>query len=110
MRKATTAVTRPAGSSGTPNSRLMPTAAPTNSARSVAIAMTSACSHSSALARRPNRSRHSSGRLRPVASPALEVRYCTKTAIRLAITITHASSYPCPAPPAKLVAKFPGST
>ena len=49
---------RPAGSSGTPNSRLMPTAAPTNSARSVAIATTSACSHSSAGRLRDMRDAH----------------------------------------------------
>jgi hypothetical protein len=90
--------------------RLIPTAAPVNSARSVAIATISACSQSITLARRPNRSRHSSGRLRPVHRPALVVRYCTRMAIRLAITMTRTSSYPCSAPPAKLAAKFPGST
>ena len=37
-------------------------------------------------------SRHSSGRLRPVDSPAFEVRYWTRMAIRLAITMTHTSS------------------
>ena len=75
-----------------PKMRFRPTAAPTNSARSVAIATTSACNHSIMFARRPNLSRHSSGRLRPVESPALEVRYWTRMAMRLAITMTHTSS------------------
>ena len=43
---ATTAVIRPATNGGTPKSRLSAIAAPTNSARSVAIAIASACSHS----------------------------------------------------------------
>jgi hypothetical protein len=42
MPNATAAVIRPAGNNGTPKSRFNPTAAPTNSARSVAMAMTSA--------------------------------------------------------------------
>ena len=92
MMKAATPASTAASHSDRPNTRCRPSAAPTNSARSVAIATASACSHSSTLARRPNRSRHSSGRLRPVASPALEVRYCTRMAIRLAIMMTHASS------------------
>ena len=44
MAKATTAVIRPAANGGTPKSRLSAIAAPTNSARSVAIAIASACS------------------------------------------------------------------
>ena len=47
MANATTAVISPAASSGTPNSRFRPIAAPTNSARSVAMAISSACTHSS---------------------------------------------------------------
>ena len=43
---AATPVRRAAGKSGMPNSRLMPIAAPRNSAMSVAIAITSACTHS----------------------------------------------------------------
>ena len=38
-------VMNPAASRGTPKSRLRPSAAPTNSAMSVAIAMPSACNH-----------------------------------------------------------------
>ena len=45
-------VITPAHSSGTPNSRFRPSAAPTNSATSVDIAMISACSHITRLADR----------------------------------------------------------
>ena len=47
--KATTAVMTPLANSGTPNSRFRAIAAPMNSARSVAIAITSACTHRPAL-------------------------------------------------------------
>ena len=43
---AITPVIKPAGSSGTPNSRFKPSAAPRNSAMSVDIAIISACTHS----------------------------------------------------------------
>ena len=46
MPKATTAVMSPAVKGGTPKSRFRAIAAPTNSARSVAIAISSACPHS----------------------------------------------------------------
>ncbi len=52
MAKAMKPVITPAHSSGTPNSRFSPSAAPTNSATSVDIAMTSACSHMTRLAER----------------------------------------------------------
>ena len=94
---------------GTPNSRLSAIAAPTNSARSVAIAMISACTHRPQVTGRGNASRHSSGRLRPVATPTLADRYCTSIAIRFAAMITQTSRKPYFAPPAMLVAKLPGS-
>jgi hypothetical protein len=64
-------------------------AAPTNSARSVAIAISSAWIQSPMAAGRGNCSRHSSARLRPVATPTLADRYWISIAIRLAATITH---------------------
>ena len=91
MPNATTAVISPAGSSGTRKSRLSPSAAPTNSARSVAMAMSSACTHRPRDTARGRCSRHSSGRSRPVATPILADRYCTSMAIRLATTITQTS-------------------
>ena len=45
MANATSAVSGPAARSGTWNSRFRPSAAPTNSARSVAMAMSSAWTH-----------------------------------------------------------------
>ena len=62
---ATTAVIRPAVNGGTPNRRLSAIAAPTNSARSVAMAMISACTHRPQVTGRGSAARHSSGRLRP---------------------------------------------
>ena len=76
---------------GTPNSRLSAIAAPTNSARSVAIAMISAWTHNPQVTGRGSASRASSGRLRPVATPTLADRYCTSIAIRFAAMITHTS-------------------
>jgi hypothetical protein len=66
-------------------------AAPTNSARSVAMAIASAWSQSPIVTGRLKCSRHSSGRLRPVAMPVLADRYCTSIAIRFAATITQTS-------------------
>ena len=84
-------------------------AAPTNSARSVAIAMISACAHRPIVAGRGRWARHSSGRFRPVATPTLADRYCTSIAIRLAARMTQTSRKPYFAPPAMFVAKLPGS-
>ena len=58
---------------------------------SVDIAITSAWSHSARLAGRRKRSRHSSGRLRPVTIPSFAERYWTSIAIRLAASTTHSS-------------------
>ena len=74
-----------------PNSRCSPIAAPTNSARSVAIATISACTQRPKFTVRGKLSRQSSGRLRPEASPALADRYCTTIAMRFAMTMTQRS-------------------
>ena len=58
---AITPVISPAGSSGTPNSRFSPIAAPTNSARSVDIAMISAWTHMPQVNTRGKCSRTTSG-------------------------------------------------
>jgi hypothetical protein len=89
--KATTAVISPPMGSGTPNSRLSATAPPTISARSVAIATASACSHSPRVTGFGSCSRQLVARSRPVASPSLAVRLWMSIAIRLAATITHSS-------------------
>jgi hypothetical protein len=102
-------VIRPAANGGTPKSRLSAIAAPTNSARSVAIAMTSACTHRPQVTGRGKPARHSSGRLRPVTTPTLADRYWISIAIRFAPMITHTNRKPYLAPPAMLVAKLPGS-
>jgi hypothetical protein len=92
--KDTNAVMTAAGSSGMPKSRLSATAAPTNSARSVAIVTSSACTQSRPVTGRGQCSRHSCGRLRPVTMPSLADRYWTNIAMRLALTITHNNRYP----------------
>ena len=91
MPKVMTPVIRPAGSSGTPKSRLSPSAAPRNSAMSVAIAITSAWIHRAIEVHRGKCMRESSGRLWPVASPSLADRYWINMAIRLATSTTHSS-------------------
>ena len=85
---AATPVRIPATHSGRPNTSCRPSAAPTNSARSVAIATASACSHRNTTTRNGNRSRHTSGRLRPVAMPSLALSAWTSIAIRLATATT----------------------
>ena len=101
---------RPDGSSGMPNSRLSAIAAPTNSARSVAIAISSAWTHRPQVTGRGKCSRQSSGRFLPVAMPIFAERFWISMAIRLALKSTHNSMYPYLEPPAMLVAKLPGST
>ena len=73
------------------------------------MATASACSHSSTTTRDGSRSRHTSGRLRPVAMPSLALIDWTSMAIRFAASTTHSSVYPNWEPPAMLVAKLPGS-
>src|SRR5215208_4629808 len=107
---APTAVSRPAGKSGIPKSRFKASAAPMNSARSVAIAMTSAWTHSKNVTGRGKRARQTSGRFLPVAIPSLADIRWMRLAMRLETRITHNSRYPNCAPPEMFVAKFPGST
>ena len=73
------------------------------------MATASACSHRATTTRTLNRSRQTSGRLRPVAMPSLALIDWTSMAIRLAASTTHSSVYPNSEPPAMLVAKLPGS-
>ena len=77
--------------SGIPNTRYSPSAAPTNSARSVAIAMSSAWIHKKMTTGRGKRSRQTSGRLRPVAMPSLALIDWTSIAVRLAARTTQSS-------------------
>ena len=91
MANATAAVSKPAGKSGMPNRRLRPTAAPTNSARSVAIAIASAWSQRPQETGRGKLSRQSSGRFLPLATPVFAERYCTSMAMRFARTMTQTS-------------------
>ena len=86
--KAATPVRRAAGKSGMPKRRLSPIAAPVNSARSVAIAITSAWIQRRKLVRREKRSRHISGRFRPVAMPSFALIAWMSIAIRFAIRTT----------------------
>jgi hypothetical protein len=92
MANAIKPVIRPAGSSGTPNSRFKPRAAPRNSAMSVDIAITSACTHIPQVTARGNRSRTTSGRFRPVTIPSLADRNWISIAIRFASSTTQSSS------------------
>src|ERR671934_55066 len=109
MAKVTKPVRIAAGKRPMPSSRWKPRAAPRNSARSVAIAMTSACTHSPRDVRREKRSRQTSGRFRPVAMPSFAESIWISIAIRFDARITHASVKPNFEPPAMLVAKLPGS-
>ena len=74
-----------------PVSRWMPIAAPRNSARSVAIAITSACTQRKNDVRRENCSRQTSGRLRCVAIPSFADSVWISIASRFAATITQTS-------------------
>ena len=77
---------------GRPKSRLSATAPPMISARSVAIATSSACSQYSRLASgRCRRAPRSSGRLVPVTMPSLAERYWISQAITLPARTTHTS-------------------
>jgi hypothetical protein len=78
-----TAITAPQPS-GIPNRRLSPRAAPSTSARSVAIAITSAWIHSPKLTGRERLSRHTSARFRPVAIPSFADSVWTSMAMRFA--------------------------
>ena len=88
----TVPVMTPPQMSGTPNSRFSATAPPITSARSVAIATSSACSQ---YARRAHglrmRPPSTSGRLRPVTMPSFAERYWMSQAMTLPSTTTHTS-------------------
>ena len=75
----------------TPSRRLNPSAAPRNSARSVAIAIASACTQSSTEVRCENCWRQTSGRFRPVAIPSFADSVWITIAIRLEATTTQTS-------------------
>jgi hypothetical protein len=79
---------RPAEKSGTWKRRLRPRAAPRNSAMSVDIEITSACTHRPLLTHRGYCSRQSSGRLRPVTMPSFADRYWMSIAMRFAASTT----------------------
>ncbi len=85
---AATAITAP-HPSGIPKSRLRPRAAPSTSARSVAIAITSAWTQSPKLTRRERLSRQTSARLRPVAIPSFAESVWTSIAMRFAASTAH---------------------
>ena len=74
-----------------PKSRLSPSAAPTTSAMSVAIATSSAWIQSPIEVRRAKLSRQSSARFLPVAIPSFADWVWTTIAIRLAARITQSS-------------------
>ncbi len=88
MPKAMNPVITPATTSGTWNSRFSPSAAPRNSAMSVDIEMTSACTHIPQDSQRGKWSRKLSGRLRSVAMPSLAERYWISIAIKFAASTT----------------------
>ena len=73
------------------------------------MAIASAWSQSPTVLRWENCSRHTSGRLRPVAIPSFADSIWISIAIRFEATITHRSVKPNFEPPAMLVAKLPGS-
>ena len=91
MAKAAPPATSPAVVSGRPKRRWIPSAAPSTSARSVAIAIASAWSQSPSATGRGSSSRQSSGRLLPVAIPSFAESVCTSIAIRLAASTTQSS-------------------
>jgi hypothetical protein len=74
-----------------PKSRLRASAAPMNSARSVAMAMSSACNQRMRVRGLGKRSRQTSGRFLPVAIPSLADIDWMSMAIRLEQRITHRS-------------------
>src|SRR5664280_1701226 len=111
--RVTTPTIRPPSHNGVWNNRVRPSAPPMTSARSVAIAMTYACS---AYATRQTPwwdTRCSDTRVasdRPVTRPSRADRYWTTTAMTLAATSTQTSAYPYVLPALRLAATLPGST
>ena len=74
-----------------PKSRWKPSAAPTNSARSQAIATASACSQRKMRTGSEKRSALISARLSPVAIPSLALIVWISIAIRFEARMTHSS-------------------
>ena len=74
-----------------PKSRWKPSAAPTNSARSHAIATASACSQRKMRTGSENRSALSSARLSPVAMPSFALIVWISIAIRFETRMTQSS-------------------
>ena len=87
----TTPIMHPPRNSGRPNSRLRAMAPPITSAKSVAMAMTSACIKNMNRPPSPMRSPRISGRLLPVTMPSLADWYWISTLMQLAITSTQTS-------------------
>ena len=89
--KVMMAVRMPPHSNGMWNRSWKPTAAPRNSARSVAMATISVIAHMPQTTGVENCSRHISARLRPVATPSLADSDWMSIAIRLLATTTQMS-------------------
>ena len=83
---------RPATKSGNEKRIARPSAAPVNSARSVAIAIASAWIQRKYDTRREKRSRQTSARFLPVAMPNFADSDWTIIAIRFAASTTHRSA------------------
>ncbi len=90
----TAPMTQPPTNSGRPNSSFSAIAPPITSARSVAMAITSACMKNMYRPASPKRSPRISGRLRPVTMPSLADWYWMSTLMQFASTSTHTSRYP----------------
>ena len=89
---ATTAVMSPDRKSGNEKRIARPSAAPVNSARSVAIAIASAWIQRKYVIRGEKRSRQTSARFLPVAIPSFADNDWTIIAIRFAASTTHRSA------------------
>ena len=84
-------IMQPPTNNGRPNSSFSAIAPPITSARSVAMAITSACMKNMNRLASPRRSPRISGRLRPVTMPSLADWYWMSTLMQLARTSTHTS-------------------
>ena len=106
----TSPVITPPTSNDRSNNRFNAMAPPTTSAKSVAIATSSACTQYPSRVEREERPRTASGNDMPVTTPNFADRYCTSPAITFAATMTHTSKYPNSAPALMFDATLPGST
>ena len=82
---------QPPTNSGRPNSSFSAIAPPITSARSVAMAITSACMKNMKRPASPSRSPKISGKLLPVTMPSFADWYWMSTLMQLANTSTHTS-------------------